>query len=227
MARYLIASVCLALALAAGCDLFPVEGNAIRGTVRDAEGRPVAGAAVVLQHCTDPEPPGPLDLSMVGVHVLSTQTQRVVLYVVSEWGDTVRTYIDEVLPPQDRAVELDAYDGEGRLLPDGVYHVHWTFDGAVREETFPVLRGGYADVAGQPIVPLAVTGEDGRFSLGQDDLPFGYADRFLDESGDAVDYTVTRDVRVWAFDASGADAASDTTAVDPETGAEVDLTLGD
>jgi hypothetical protein len=221
--------VIAALALIGACNdaTPPVETDSdLRGQVVDALGQPVAGAAVVLQLDTDPPPSVKQDKPQAMFEFDLPVAGRVTSWLGSYCdGDTVRLLVDDELQAGSHVVLWDGLDDDGRLLPDDVYWFHLVTGAG--EETRPLLllRLGYEHIAADALAPQAVTDSDGRFTLPQACLPFGYVYEAVDELGDPIaTVTVIRSVRVWAYygDVGGASAA---VTVDPDTGAEVTVTL--
>ncbi len=200
--------------------------NDIRGRVVDAQGQPVAGAAVVLQLDTDPPPFVKQDKPQTMLDFDLPATGWVKAWLCSYCdGDTVRHLIDGELPAGAHMLLWDGLDDDGRILPDDVYWFHVVTDAGEDTRPLLLLRLGYEDLAANALAPQAVTDAEGRFDLSQACLPFGYAYEAVDEMGDPIaTITVIRSVRIWAYfgDVSVASAA---VTVDPDTGAEVTVTL--
>jgi hypothetical protein len=99
------------------------------------------------------------------------------------------------------------------------------------EDHQPVVlfHPGYRNLPqGAVLAPLVVTDARGRFALSQACLPPGFTFDGFDELGTPIAArTITRTVRVWVCDGeSGALACYPAVTVDPDTGAEVRLTVG-
>lgn len=202
----------------------------IRGVVVDAQGHPVAGATVVLQHAIDPPIVSQRDKIQTVVRFDLPVTGPVSMWLSSFCDDdTVRMLIDGELPAGQHSVVWDGLDDLGRVLSDGVYWSHVvTVNGETRHAAL-MLRLGYGDLTTQEeLAPLALTDEHGHFALSQECLPFGHTFMGTDELGnETVTITVTREVRIWAVDpATGVPTGSSWLTVDAANGADLTVTLG-
>jgi hypothetical protein len=204
--------------------------NDIRGVVVDTNGRPAAGATVVLQYSIDPPSAAGAEKAAVIIRFLLPVAGPVSIWISSTCdADTVRRLITADMPAGEYSVVWDGRDDQGRLLPDGAYWSHLvTMAGDVRNDLL-LLRFGFEHVADDDIpAPLTVTDSAGRFTLDQGCLSFGHTYTGTDESGNPTgSFEVSRSVRVWAFSAADSSrAASNWTSVDPHRGAEVGIVLG-
>ncbi|HOX26202.1 MAG TPA: hypothetical protein PLL30_08430 [Candidatus Krumholzibacteria bacterium] len=229
----IILGVLASLALLGACDDSTepdTMDSDIRGHVVDAQGEPVAGATVILQHDVDPPLPFAHDKPQTGIEFDLPEAGPVTMWIASFCdGDTLRMLVDGELPPGQHVVVWDGLDDAGRVLPDGVYRMHLRTEAGETHQELALLHVGYEGLDPDAVVaPLAVTDDEGEFTLSQECLPFGFTFDRLDENGDPIGTsTITREVRIWAFSAAaGAVGASGWAAVDPETGAEVTVTLG-
>lgn len=215
------------LALLAGCSdtgTSPTSDPAVRGRVLDGQGRPVAGAAIVLQHEVAPVAGSAADKPQLGLQFELAQPGRVHAWIAGYCDDdTVRTLVDGTMPSGSYTLFWDGRDDLDRTAPDGVYRMHIVWDGGQAQHTFVMVGHGY-DWLAQPsaIAAAAVTDQRGAFRLEAACLPFGYTFPAYDESGlPAGTATITRRVRVWAFRDGSVAAASDWVTVDPEQGVAV------
>lgn len=224
----------LAVACLVACDDStgpePTDST-LRGQVVNTLGEPVAGATVVLQYEVDPPIGSAFDKPATTIQFDLPETGPVTLWISSFCdGDTVRMILDGELPPGQHAVVWDGEDDAGRTMPDGVYWYHVVWADGENTQPMILLHLGYGDLAEDAVLaPLVVTDTQGRFALSQTCLPLDFVHEALDEEGEHLTtYTVTRSVRVWAYDPqSGILAVSPGVSVDPETGAAVTVTVGD
>jgi len=196
----------------------PRSDDAIRGVVLDAEGRPVAGAAIMLEHESAPLP----DKPQLAIRYTHQEAGPVSVWIASFCdGDTVRLLANGDLPAGEFMFVWNGRDDLDRVVPDGVYRTHVVSAAGHTQSTAVMSWLGYADLpAGTRVAAQATTDQRGRFQLAQDCLPFGHVfDGFLGNEA------VTRRVRVWALHSDFANAGSDWVTVDGEDGAEVTVTL--
>lgn len=204
-------------------DPDPVDSS-LRGTVVDALGQPVAGATVVLQYAVDPPIGSPFDKPATQIRLELPESGPVTLWISSYCdGDTVRMLVDGEMPPGQHMIAWDGRDDAGRTLPDGVYRLHLVTVEGQTDSALAMMYFGYQLPEAATLVPLAVTDAHGRFALSQGCLPFGFRQDAVDEQGNITGtFTVTRTVRVWAYDPqSGALTSSSALVIDAETGADV------
>jgi hypothetical protein len=201
----------------------------IRGQVVDASGQPVADAVVVLQHEIDQPPGGKTDKIRTAIRFDLSEAGPVWMWLASYCdNDTVRLLVAGELPAGQHSVIWDGRDDEGRPLADGVYWVHLVTPEQTTRNDILLLHLGYGDLdAGMVPAPLAVTDAGGYFRLDQACLPFGHSFAGTDELGEPTGTaTVTRRVRVWAFNADdGAAGGGAWVTVDADVGAAVTVTL--
>lgn len=230
------AKVCLAIflvsTLAACSDSTAPNGRRddIRGRVVDVRGRPVAGATVVLQYSIDPPPIPVVDKVHVMLRFQLPEASPVSVWVSSYCdADTVRRLITADLPAGEHAADWDGRDEQGRLLPEGVYWFHLSTATVEERDDFLLMELGYVDIAGgDSLVPLAVADGAGQFTLDQRCLSIGHTFPQYGLSGSLADSVeISRNVRVWAFSATDSSRApSEWVYVDPQRGAEVEISLG-
>ena len=210
-------------------DSTPPDESNIRGRVVDAQGQPVAGAVVVLQYDTTPPMSGKQDKPQTQIAFVLGAAGHAKVWINDYCnGSTLRLLADRDYPAGHHEITWDGLDDAGRILPDGAYQCHVETDAAERTWTVLILFQEYGDFAADAVVaPLAVTDSRGRFTLAQACLPFGYVYEVENGLGELVEvFTIIRDVQVWAFsEAAGARGSSAVVTVDPETGADVTVTL--
>ncbi|MBK6900603.1 MAG: hypothetical protein IPH09_15570 [bacterium] len=230
LTRILLATATLALIGACNDATPPGETNSdIRGRVVDAQGQPVAGAAVVLQYATTPPMTGKQDKPQTVIEFSLRETGHAMVWIADYCdGSILRRIADGDFPAGVHAFTWDGLDDEGRILPDGAYRCHVVTDAGESTGTLLLLfqeYGGFA--ADAAVAPLAVTDHRGRFTLAQACLPFGYVYAVDNGLGDIVEvFTINRDVRIWAFGAAaGARGSSAAVTVDPDAGVYVTVTL--
>jgi hypothetical protein len=202
--------------------------NDLRGQVVDSLGQPVAGATVVLQYAVDLPVGSTFDKPRTTIQFGIPEQGPVTLWISSYCdGDTVRMLLAGELPPGQHEVLWDGQDDAGRTMPDGVYRYHLLTATGRNDQAIVLLYPGYQLPEAASFAPLAVTDANGRFALSQACLPFGFSFDAVNEIGEILGTaTVTRSVRVWAYDPrSGALAGSPEVVVDATTGAEVTVVV--
>jgi hypothetical protein len=220
------------MALIGACnDATPPEpiNSDLRGQVIDAQGRPVADAEIILQYETSPSFPWQQGRPQTMIGFTVEEIGHVTVWI-SDYcdGDILRLLVDRELEVGGYAITWDGLDDAGRFLPDSVYRIHVETDSGLVESPMMYLRPGYDNIApGTDLAALAVSDAQGRFALSQSCLPLGYVTPTDDGLGDPTNvFTITRDVRVWAFSAAtGASGVSPSVTIDPDTGADVTVTL--
>lgn len=232
--RSLLPALLLAAFLGACSDsnVAPGADADLRGHVRDDAGRPVNGAAVFLEHDVDlGAATAPNGLAAKPQTVIRFQMPAAAEATVWVSGfcedDTVRMVVQDSLPAGDYAVAWNGLDDEGRLVPDGVYWLQVRTPTRHESNAALLLHLGYGDVTvATAVAAPARTDDDGRYRLGQECLPFGFAFPALDENGDPLgSYTVNRRVRVWAVQATAGIGHTDWLDVDAERGLAADIAL--
>lgn len=235
MARHLIRimTALAALTLLSACSdtaAPPSDDTAVRGYVLDVQGRPVAGASIVLQYDVALVPGSEADKPQYGVRFDMAEPGRVHAWVAGFCDDdTVCTIIDMDLPSGSFTIIWNGEDDLGRRAPDGVYRMHVTWPAGQASNEFALAGNGYGALTPQESIAAAVvTDAKGAFRLETGCLPFGYEFLNLGESDLPFGRVAfTRRVRVWAFREGVVAQASDWITVDPEKGAAVTLTFAD
>lgn len=221
------------LALAACSDSNsppPVDDTAddIRGIVLDADGQPVTGVAIMLQHEFADMPGSAADKPQTGVGFILSEDGPIRAWLTGFCADdTVRVLIDGPGMAGEYRIFWDGLDSLDRLMPDGVYRWHVVTAGNSLDVPFVRSRLGYSDVPpGTPVAAQATTDSNGAFRLTPDCLPFGHEFTITDELGDPIGrQVVTRRVRVWVLFGSSAPVHSDWTTIDADLGADVTIML--
>ena len=202
----------------------------INGTVLDAEGAPVAGASILLQHAFEAAPGDVGAKPQTQIEFVITEPDTVDIWITSPCtGDTVR-----VIQPQcplytgEYRLFWRGVDREERPVGDGVYRLNLVGRHADVHADFVFARDDWATLAtGDPVAALATTGDDGAFTIDTACLPFGYEFGGVDESGTPTGRTaISRSVRLWAVIPGHGVISSDWVVVDAEDGAEVVIAPG-
>lgn len=225
--------VLLSLVLLAACDSGPGVDPDVTGTVVDASGDPVAGAAVGIVYRFDGmEMPGDWERTLSHD---KPQTELIfdlpdpVPVRVTVWTHDrrlVRTLVDwEDLVAGVHMVAWDATADDGTPQPSGRYLVRIEREGMATEESDIFL---YLHEAGEiHRAPHAVTDADGRFRIRRSLLPLGEEMVATDELGEVVaTATVASDFKLLAVVEQSDAYISDDAVVDwPGGPAGVDVTL--
>lgn len=235
MARRLfrIMTALAALALLTACSdtaTPPPDDNTVRGHVFDAQGRPVEGASIVLQHDVALVSGSEADKLQYGLQFDMEEPGHIHAWVAGFCvDDTVRTLFDMDLPSGSYTFLWDGNDDLGRRAPDGVYRMHASWSAGQASNEFALASNGYDPLTPQQGISAAVvTDAKGAFHLETGCLPFGY--EFLNFGESELPFgrvAFTRRVRVWAFRDGVVAQASDWITVDPENGAVAKVTFSD
>jgi hypothetical protein len=227
--RYLIAVIACLLAFGA-CNESTGPANLpndIQGRVLDADGRPIANTAIVLEHEFVELPATPADKPTLSVQFALPEEGLTRLWVNSYCDeDTVRLLISDTLPAGIHWIQWNGLDDAGRQVPDGVYWVH--LETSAESWARPILMAnlGYAGLPeGREVAAQATSTRDGRFRLGQSCLPFGFEFPALGEPYGTAGLAITRRVRVWALHDNYVPTCSDWVTIDDHDGASVVITL--
>jgi hypothetical protein len=205
-----------------------LPGNTIRGRVLDADGQPVWGAAIVLQHGLVPVPGGSADKMEIvwNFDVLRAGPVHAGIYSVCG-GDEIRTLADEAMPAGVHMLVWDGLDNLGRLVPAGVYRIGIETLNVITIRPFSLMRSGYdASLTPFDVAASATTDGAGDFSLDTYCLAFGYEFPTFDSQGAPIgNQLVTPRVRVWALCEGYPPVAADWVKVDARRGAFVTIRL--
>lgn len=191
----------------------------ITGTVRDADGLPVAGASILIQHTWETEPGSEAAKPQTGIGFVITEPDTADIWITSPCtGDTVRVV--------ERQFALDAgeytmfwrgLDREDRRVGDGLFRLNLVGHHADVHTDFLYSRDDWAALGdGEPVAALSITDSAGAFAIDTTCLPFGF--EFGTPDGRS---RVSRSVRLWAVMPGHGMISSDWVVVDAEDGAEV------
>jgi hypothetical protein len=208
----------------------PPPDAAVRGVVTDAQGRPVVGAAIVLQLESTFDPGGEAGRPRQALRFDLESDGHLHLWISAFCDhDTVSTLMDGQMPSGSYVVTWDGHDALGRYMPDGVYRMHAVWDGGEASLEFVMMGTGYGQLTPQQSIAAdAFTNTQGAFRLETTCLPFDYTYPAYNESGQLTgQLAITRRVRVWAFLDGVVPAVSDWVTVDPEGGAAVSIVFAD
>lgn len=223
-----IASTCALLAgilvfsLLAGCSdntrPSPTVSASLRGLVLDTQGRPMAGAGVLVSlYPSVTFWPG--EQTLVSFPPFGKSAADLLeMKMVDFCGEPVR-HLDPGADHQPGdPVYLDGKNDEGKLLADGIYFVHATYSDTTLVEDLLLVWDLDHSISLDTHEVMTVTDEDGRFRIQQDCLPFDYV---IDISGLDDVITVSRHVNILAVEAPDQVASSDSVYVDPQKGADI------
>jgi len=217
----------LGVVFLAGCSdtTGPQADDDIRGRVVDAQGDPVTDARIVLQY----EYPGAARADKPGTQIIYELPESgPVTFWISSYcdGDTVRMLVDGESPGG--SIAWNGRDDDQRIVPDGVYRYHLITESGEQTAASPLFHLGYGDLMDEPLAPHAVVDDQGRFTLDQACLGFGFTYDIMGDDGEpSGTATISRRVRVWAIsEAADTWIASREVTVDPDTGFDIELTLG-
>lgn len=221
-------AACALLALSACSDSTkprPDEPVTITGTIVDAEGAPIVGASILLQHAYELVPASEADKPQTGVRFTLTEPDTADIWITSPCtGDTVRVIeLQFALAAGQYIIFWRGIDQESRRVGDGVYRLNLVGRQADVHTDFLFVREDWSAMGeGEPVAPLATTDGDGAFAIDTACLPFGYEFDGYDEYGEATGRSmVSRSVRLWAVTPDHTVIGSDWVTVDAEDGADV------
>jgi hypothetical protein len=217
----------------AGCsDDDPVRPTnlPVTGQVIDGSGEVVVGAAVIVTYelpvaaaVGNPDKPR----TMINFVLPEAGPARLWLTSACE-GEVVRTLVDDVVDAGQLSFIWDALDEDGLLVTSGVYQYHLEAGGETTSADLVLLINDY-DPAADPALYRrhGVTGDEGRFSIDQKCLPFGYEAVAYDETGAEIGiYTINRRIQLHVLHGDHPTGVSGWVTVDVATGADVMVTLG-
>lgn len=191
----------------------------ISGTVLDADGAPVVGASILLQHAYEPVPDGDGAKPQTGVEFVITEPDTADIWITFPCtGDTVRVVVRQYPLMAGRYTILwSGRDRENRRVGDALYRLHLLGLTTDLHVDFVYARDDWADLAdGEPVAALDITDSDGSFSIDTACMPFGF--EFGNPGGRTL---VTHSIRLWAVVPGQSAVSSDWLTVDAEDGAEV------
>ncbi len=212
----------------------------ISGTLTDADGAPVAGAAVVLDHEFAETLPAAADKPRTVIGFTIPEPDTVRLTVTEFCGDEILFDSGEFFSLAETIyLSWDATNLEGKQMPEGVYRARlerWNGEPVTSELALARnVNGEDGDFGGEAAHIRenwrldAVTGEDGTFTLDRACWAFGKSFEHRDEEGTVVgSLTITDRVRLW-FYPEGEDygIAGPWAEIDPESGGVLDFRLSD
>lgn len=219
---YLAVFPVVLLALSACSDATGPRPSApvmITGTVIDAEGAPIAGASILLQHEYELVPGGAAAKPQLGIEFSVTERDTVDIWVTSPCtGDTVR--VVQLQYPMAAGIYTMFWQGldrEDRRVGDGVYRLHVVGLQTDVHADFVYMRIDWPALTdGSPVAALAITDSDGAFALDTTCLPFGF-----EFNGPGGRTSISRRVRLWVVKPDNSLISSDWVTVDAADGAEV------
>lgn len=200
----------------------PAAPVLITGTVVDAEGAPVAGAPVLLQHEYELIPASAGAKPQTAIRFVITEPDTAAIWITSPCtGDTVRVVeLQFPLMAGEYMMMWQGLDRENRRVGDGLYRLNVVGRLADVHADFVYARDDWAALAdGAPVAGLATTDDDGAFTIDTTCLPFGYEFGGTGES--PVRSVISRRVRLWVVKPDNSLICSDWVTVDAEDGAEV------
>lgn len=213
----------------AACDEDDVPVDTIRGTVVDSDGQPVEGAAIML--CYDLLIADPGAKPQTGIEFIVPEPSHARAWVTESCHDaTVRTLIDDDLVAGQFLVTWDGKNTEGDKVVPGVYIFNLVLGEETHTREMFLHEIGYAGhLTADGLESFAVTDADGKFSIDQNCLAFGYQGEGMDESGTIPStFTIPHRATLWAIhDNHGAAAGPAKVTISPILGATVDITFGD
>lgn len=235
--------ICVVLVLSvAGCSddgsSPPRDGFEISGTLTDADGAPVAGAAVVLDYEYAPVSPLPVDKprTKIAFAIAEAGTVRVTISPSCD-GEILHDTGDMELDAGTYDITWDATDQAGKYLPEGVFVVRLTATGQEPAEMNLVLFRNVEDDDGDFAAEAdhiradwrldAVTDRRGRFVLDRGCWDFGYEFEGRDETGASTGtFAISHRARLWFYPEGTAQGTPGPwVGIDPEHGGVLDFTL--
>lgn len=212
---------------------------AVSGTVTDADGNPVADAAVLLDLDFVIQPPASADKPATRIAFDLPESGRVELRITDSCDDEVYyTWSDSLADAGHHTVTWDGTDGDGLQLVEGFFHAHLIFEGHEPKRTELALSRNLGDETGefasvacatvrQTWRVAAWTDAEGRYRIERDCWEFGQETAAVDETGTVSgSVVVAPNVRVWAYPADGEHGVPGAwVEFDPITGAQADVQL--
>lgn len=191
----------------------------ITGMVLDADGLPVAGASILIQHTWETEPGSEAAKPQTRIEYVVTEPDTVDIWITSPCnGDTVSVVERQcTLAAGVHAMNWQGLDREDRRVGDGLYRLNLVGRSVDLHVDFLYIRTDWAAlIDGGPVAALSITDSMGAFAIDTTCLPFGF--EFGAPDGRS---RVSRSVRLWAVMPGHGVISSDWVVVDAEDGAEV------
>lgn len=256
MRKAFMIGIAIILTAFLGCDTTEPDNeisSAIKGIVTDSVGNPVPDAAIFLDYnleglllptmCAidsidDPEPP--FDSTRICNYPNPFSSATTIAFRIARPGesvlwienftrtDSIRIFLLSSLSPGFYEVVWDASDDNGLKVESGVYWVYLKTGDTVDSESMFVNRGNYSEFSWDEMRKTFVTDNQGRFSIPQESLPFGYVGQEVDIEGNIVgEFEVTRYLNIWALHESYNTVHVDSVFIDPQFGADIEIQFAD
>ncbi len=201
----------------------PQPTNQLTGTVTDATGAPVAGAGILVNYrlVRDGRP-------ATGVSFTLPDSSHVTVAIFNDgYADTVITLFDGIMAPGYRLLTWDGVDGEGLIVPAGVYYFIVATEDDIIDGSMAMLYEDYPAAADPADYRFqATTDAEGRFVLEQSGLNFDYPFYGVDAYGDTtVVFTMPRDIRFVAMADGFLTAYSEWAFAGADSGCHLDIQM--
>lgn len=195
------------LFIISGCGDVPVipghQNSAIRGTVTDGDGTPLAETAILLTY----DIPTPFAISGTDKPATNLNYEIPEAGPVHIWisepchGDTIKLLVDGVLSAGVHNIIWSADNEQQQTVTEGLYLFNIAYgEVVITREIFLVMAtyAGFTGPVGYEV--FATTDAAGKFSLSQACLDFGTEIQLYGETGEPEGlYTVPHRATVWAL----------------------------
>lgn len=224
---YLIPLLVIASLLLTSCSDDPTRplSAPITGQVLDADGQAVPGAVIMLEYEL---PQGLGEKIRTAIRIAVPAAGRVRVWISDPCTrETICVLMDEEAPAGTLTVTWDGRDESGLTVASGVYRFNLEAEGETTDNDFLLMHGGFDfDADPASFRPHAVTNDDGRFSIAQGCLAFGFVSTAINESGQEVGtFTVSRNIKLFALHPDHPTGSSDWVTADFADGIEVSISL--
>ncbi len=220
----LLAATGLLLVSCADDPTRPVSAP-LTGQVLDADGQAVPGAAIMLEYEL---PPVPADKLRTAIRFDLPEAVPIRVWVSDRCNrEVLRTLYEGEAPAGTHTYIWDGRDEAGLMVTSGLYQFNLETEEETTKHDFLLMHGGF-DLDADPSAfrHHAVTNDDGRFSIAQGCLAFGYVSTAINEAGQEVgSFTVSRTCKLFALHPDYPTGSSDWVTADPAAGAAVSITL--